>query len=219
MLFPAFSKLDPKKDSEIVKNVYQFSVKYASARGARRSSCHVPVSASSFHTLRDYLRNGTIIFGFACSKLPIYRLWEPEHGEPLKQPRANQIDAQINPAYYNDRYSDGGNTNSAVWCHRFNHHTACSWDSQSLHSTVLDKKALWRNGRLVFISKNCLLICLIRCFNIRHNLPARFCQLDTPFTRHSSFCFNLNSHIIIHKINHQIRHKQSECNDRRIRPD
>ena len=30
MLFPAFSKLDPKKDHETLKNVYQFSVKYAS---------------------------------------------------------------------------------------------------------------------------------------------------------------------------------------------
>ena len=30
MLFPAFSKLDPEKDHEALKNVYQFSVKYAS---------------------------------------------------------------------------------------------------------------------------------------------------------------------------------------------
>jgi O-antigen/teichoic acid export membrane protein len=29
MLFPAFSKLDPQKDQESLKNVYQFSVKYA----------------------------------------------------------------------------------------------------------------------------------------------------------------------------------------------
>jgi O-antigen/teichoic acid export membrane protein len=29
MLFPAFSKLDPQKDQETLKNVYQFSVKYA----------------------------------------------------------------------------------------------------------------------------------------------------------------------------------------------
>jgi O-antigen/teichoic acid export membrane protein len=30
MLFPAFSKLDPQKDHETLKNVFQFSVKYAS---------------------------------------------------------------------------------------------------------------------------------------------------------------------------------------------
>ncbi len=30
MLFPAFSKLDPKKDGRTLKNVYQFSIKYAS---------------------------------------------------------------------------------------------------------------------------------------------------------------------------------------------
>ena len=30
MLFPAFSKLDPQKDKETLKNVYQFSIKYAS---------------------------------------------------------------------------------------------------------------------------------------------------------------------------------------------
>ncbi|MGA3291338.1 MAG: flippase [Candidatus Bathyarchaeia archaeon] len=30
MLFPAFSKLDPQKDKEVLKNVFQFSVKYAS---------------------------------------------------------------------------------------------------------------------------------------------------------------------------------------------
>jgi O-antigen/teichoic acid export membrane protein len=30
MLFPAFSKLDPQKDRETLKNVFQFSVKYAS---------------------------------------------------------------------------------------------------------------------------------------------------------------------------------------------
>ena len=29
MLFPAFSKLDAKKDKEVLKNVYQYSVKYA----------------------------------------------------------------------------------------------------------------------------------------------------------------------------------------------
>ena len=29
MLFPAFSKLDPQKDKELLKNVFQFSVKYA----------------------------------------------------------------------------------------------------------------------------------------------------------------------------------------------
>jgi O-antigen/teichoic acid export membrane protein len=30
MLFPAFSKLDPQKDKETLKNVFQFSIKYAS---------------------------------------------------------------------------------------------------------------------------------------------------------------------------------------------
>jgi O-antigen/teichoic acid export membrane protein len=30
MLFPAFSKIDPQKDKETLKNVYQFSIKYAS---------------------------------------------------------------------------------------------------------------------------------------------------------------------------------------------
>ena len=29
MLFPAFSKLDAKKDREVLKNVFQYSVKYA----------------------------------------------------------------------------------------------------------------------------------------------------------------------------------------------
>jgi O-antigen/teichoic acid export membrane protein len=29
MMFPAFSKLDPQKDKEVLKNIFQFSVKYA----------------------------------------------------------------------------------------------------------------------------------------------------------------------------------------------
>ena len=62
MMFPAFSKLDAKKDKETLKNVYQFSVKYASL-------LVVPVAALIMCLAEPAI---TTLFGHSYSEAPLF---------------------------------------------------------------------------------------------------------------------------------------------------
>ena len=73
MLFPAFSKLDYRKDHDTLKNVFQYSVKYASlivvpvaalviCACATRRRIHIP----------QQLCFGSIVFGVAFSYLSLH---------------------------------------------------------------------------------------------------------------------------------------------------
>jgi O-antigen/teichoic acid export membrane protein len=53
MLFPAFSKLDHKKDGETLKNVFQFSVKYASLLVVPAAALVMSLSEPAVSTLFD----------------------------------------------------------------------------------------------------------------------------------------------------------------------
>jgi O-antigen/teichoic acid export membrane protein len=51
MLFPAFSKLDPQKDKETLKNVYQFSIKYAALLVVPTATIVMSLSQPAVQTL------------------------------------------------------------------------------------------------------------------------------------------------------------------------
>ena len=62
MLFPAFSKLDPKKDKETLKNVFQFSIKYASLLVVPVAALIMCLSEPAISTL----------FGLAYGAAPLF---------------------------------------------------------------------------------------------------------------------------------------------------
>ena len=77
MLFPAFSKLDAKKDKETLKNVFQYSVKYA-ALIVMPVTTMVMALASTCHwnPIRSQIRSGSSLPCFAVVDLPYLLPWE-----------------------------------------------------------------------------------------------------------------------------------------------
>ena len=62
MLFPAFSKLDPQKDKETLKNVFQFSVKYASLFVVPTAAIVMSLSRPAVQTLFGNSYNSAPLF-------------------------------------------------------------------------------------------------------------------------------------------------------------
>ena len=92
MLFPAFSKLDAKKDKETLRNVFQYSVKYASLLVVPVTALVMCLSEPAVSTLfSNTYALAPLFLALLCHLLHLHGLRKPQHGQPHKRPRTNHL--------------------------------------------------------------------------------------------------------------------------------
>ena len=80
MLFPAFSKLDAQKDKETLKNVFQYSVKYAALIVVPVTAMVMALAQPAIGTIfEDKYVSSSSLPCFAIGDLPFFCSWKPKH--------------------------------------------------------------------------------------------------------------------------------------------
>jgi len=91
VLFPAFSKLNPQEETETLRNVFQFSVKYAAFLVVPAAAAVIALSQPAVSTLFGEKYTLAPLYLKFCHWLLILSFWKSKPRKPPKWPRKNSI--------------------------------------------------------------------------------------------------------------------------------
>ena len=92
MLFPAFSKLDPEKDKDTLKNVFQFSIKYASLLVIPLAMLVMSLAQPAISTLfGSSYTSASLFLSASGSHLCLHCIWKLNNGKLHPESRKNHL--------------------------------------------------------------------------------------------------------------------------------
>ena len=193
MLFPAFSKLDYKKDNETLKNVFQYSVKYASLIVVPVTAIVIALAQPGIGTIYQNRYAEAPLFLALFSITYLYTAFgNLSVGNLINGQGLHKIQHETVSSYSRDWFSSGFPVDFSLRRHRINCNFLNSRSSKLIHRFTIYQKALRSISRLGIFRQNSIFFSNNRNLNIHSYLSTGFFQSDT--TSHRRNCFRSYFH-------------------------
>ena len=176
MLFPAFSKLDYKKDNETLKNVFQYSVKYASLIVVPVAAMVIALAQPGIGTIYQNRYAEAPLFLALLSVTYLYTAFgNLSVGNLINGQGLHKIQHEIDYSYSRNWFSREFPVNFSLRSHRINCYFLNSWSSKFIHKFTIYQKTLRSISRLGFFREDSFF------FSNNRNLNLRFLSLNWLF--------------------------------------